>query len=393
MPPMQFQTTKENLLRLVTPAAAAVQATGPNKLATVLMEVHSSMVRVTGTDLITDITTEQALTSVEAVTGGAVAVEAKRLAQLAASMPAGGIIVKRLDGDWMEFKSTNPKAKATMKLRGYHASTYPTPDHKSLAGDEADRVDVNINALRKLIRSTLYAVSRDEARANLCQLHFERNGKAMIAVSTDGHRMATAMTLCTFPAIPSQPGINLTRRSAALLLGLLDNIPSVGDAGVVRVSYAPGMLSVANADNGYSWTLTAKLADQVFPPWQQVVPNTHTRVCAIGRTALEAMIGRALAMAPDQTHATLFGFDEVNGGEVSVRVDNPDQGVLHDVSGDVKLTGAGVSATYNVQYLSEALAHMAGDTITFKLNGHMDSVLLHGDSETEACAVVMPMRM
>ena len=389
MPAMLFQTTKQDLLALISPAATATTSKGnlPD-LAHLLFDAQpDNRLRITGTDLQISIA---ATGPAQVTSGGRLCVESRVVSQLVSSCPAGGIEFKLLDGGWVQFRSLAAKTKLTMKLHTFAAENFPS---MVIPKTETPPTKVDVAALRALLDATMYAVSRDEARANLNGLHVEKDGDRVMLVSTDGHRLAKADGLFPFPSLPDR-GINIPYRSARILTDFLGGMDGTVDIGVM-----PGMLTV----QGGNVSMAMKLSDHVFPPWQQVVPTAFSRRCTVNKAALVTTIERAMVMAPDKTHSTVLAIEPQadGGGELVVTVDNAEQGTLRDVLGleeRVRLEGNAVSTMYNAQYVLEAIEHTTGDTIVMRSNGAMDPVNISsigpgGDIDLRALAIVMPMRM
>jgi DNA polymerase-3 subunit beta len=391
MPAMLFQTTRKALHESITPASMATTAKGNYPaLGYLHFEVLPGGLRVTGTDL--QIRIEAMTTCDMSSAGGRFCVDAKPVMQLVNNFPDGAIEIKKLDGEWIQFKSLEPKTKLTMRLRTYDPSVYPVMDIPKAPSTEAS---VNCAALHTLMDATMYAVSRDEARVNLSGLHIERDGDRLVVVATDGHRMAKVDGFCAFPTFPPHVrSVDIPYRSAKLLTSFL-----AGADGTANVSLLPGVLTVRRG----LVTMTIKLGNYVFPPWQQVIPNAYNRRCTVSKTALLTTIERALVMAPDKTHSTVFELNprKDGAGHLQIVVDNPDQGTMRDVLADderVRLEGESLLATYNAQYIQDALLHTQDDTIVMRSNGPLDPINISsigagGDLDMKTTAIVMPMRM
>lgn len=347
---------------------------------------NKQSISVTGSDLMTTVVSRH---QAEVAKPGSVLIDSKALQQLANTFPNGRIRVAALENSWVEFRSEAPKTKCSMKLAGAPAASYPTVPRQALP----DPGLVDIGAFDLLLSATMYAMSRDENRANLHVLHIERDGDRVITVSTDGHRMSKADAKLAFPTLPAG-GINLPFRSARLLAAFLGK-----HDGDTQVATIPGLMTFTRGQS----TMSVKLADQVFPPWKQVMPTKFARRATVSKAELVTSIERALVLATNTTHSTVLAFTPGSdgAGELVMTVDNVDQGTLRETLGGaekVRMEGGGISAMFNAQYVQESVAQLAGDTVVLHMNDAMDAMCITGLADGGACdlkvqAVVMPMRM
>lgn len=387
---MQITTSKSDILAALAPATSATaRGSKADKMQScILINADRDGAHFTGTDMLLTISTRVGAT---VNIPGDLCAPAGSLQRIINTFPSGGVSLRRLDNSYLEIKSLAPKSKVLVKVQGYPASDFPLRDVVPEGGQVASFPAAH---LRRLLDATLYAVSGEETRANICCIHIEREGATVHVATTDGHRMMHAAMPLAFPELPAGAGgaqsLNLPKRPATVLASYLAD----GADCEVRVSGKFAVFTVGQL------RAVVKLADVVFPPWNTIFPVEHKHTCRIPRRDLQAMIDRALAMAESRSHMAKFTFTAgaAGSGEVSLTADNPDMGVLHDAldKGITMDTGAVVSSM-NAAYIHDAITHMPGDTIVFRLNGSSEVSLITSEGHDTADgftarALVMPMK-
>lgn len=398
MPAMHIKISKANLIKGLGPACAAVigAKTNPPILAYILIDalgpasLGPSAVRFHGGDLQTTMTMQVDGT---VIAEGQLAMSAASLQKIAATMPDGEIEMKALDGSWLQIKSLVTRAKVEFKLPGMHARDFyevtapptETPARAAEAG-----------VLLALMKSTLYAMSKEENRANLHCLHIDCTGKRVAMVATDGHRLAHAEAILAFPDIDrGRLGYNLPTRGARQLAAFLEGFVDSDSEGKVLITASHTKICIRAG----GLLCVMKPIDVVFPPWQQIVPAATSRRCTVPKGELLSTIDRAVAMAYQKTHSTFFHFEPHGDGEITLSVDNSDMGTMRDTLTDkVTMTGDKVAALFNAEYIKAAVECMPGNRIVFRLNEGLETVVIESidnpasDAGLTVMALVMPMK-
>lgn len=347
---------RSTLLRGLT-LAARVAPRKPTLpiLSHVLLRASANRLTLSATDLNVSLTAEIAgVCHVERP--GSVAVNAADL-QRFVSAAAGDEISIKVDGSaWAEVRC----GKAKYRMPGMGDRDFPKVPEAA-----PDAVEVNATKLCAALEAVGYAVSRDESRQALCGILIEPDALA----ATDGHRLAVVRHALGI----QRPPVVLSASGAQEFSALL------GDHETCRVGFDAKRMSVSAG----GVTICAGLLDFRFPPYQQVIPSGNKHTALVDRDQLLAAIKRVAPLASEtrgitvrstQTGLALASF--CDGAELHDEV-------ACEVSGEVKF---GV----HPKYLGEAVAHMAGETVTLRCAGELDPIVIQDNDDL---AVVMPMRM
>ena len=302
---------------------------------------------------------------------GGITVGAKHLHDIVKSLPGDNLSFRRLDNQYAEIKA----GKTQYKLVGMADRDFPRlPSVKEVSFSSIDVV-----TLRDMIQKTFFSISTDETRHHLNGVFFESDGAIARMVSTDGHRLSKVeRPLEAAPKLAA--GVIIPRKGLQEVRRLLESA-----ADKVEIGFHQGHLFLRRADV----TLSCKLIDAQFPPYQQVIPQSNERVAVAPRLALLEALRRVSLVAPDKTSGVRLAFDK---NTLRVSSDNPDLGEAKEEL-DVTFTAAPVQVGFNARYFMDLLSEMNGDEIRIELAGELDPALVRPIDNAQYVGVVMPMRM
>ncbi len=306
---------------------------------------------------------------------GSLTLGVRHLNNVVRTLPSGAVRIKSLDNSWAQIVA----GRSEFKLMGMPEGDFPElPDASGVAF-----TTVASHKLVDLIDKTLFSVSTDEARVNLNGALFECDGKKATMVSTDGHRLTKYSLEFGGPKLGK--GIVIPRKGMDEIRKVLNKVE--GECGL---AIADGYLFV-KAD---ALTLSVKLNNVTFPPYQQVVPKDFQRRAEVSRDELIAALRQAVVIAPEKTATVKVQLDK---GVLRLAADNPELGAIN-LELAVDYDGSSLTAGFNANYLIEALGAMGSERSYLDFQGELDPCVLRpagvdGQPAPEFLAVVMPMRI
>jgi len=336
-------------------------------LANVLLRVHGkTKLLCAATDLNVSLSAEL---KVSHAAEGGLTVGAKALHDIVTNLPGDELTVKKVENNWAEIKA----GKVSYRLVGMPDRDFPkVPDHR-----EAPFAEIEAAILREMIDRTLFSVCNDETRFHLNGVLFESNGTSARMVSTDGHRLSKVdRALSGGPQLSA--GVIIPKKGLLEIKKMLDGATAAQLA--VKTPYL--FLTVDQL------TLAVKLIDAQFPPYEQVIPKSHSRTAVVDRTLFVDAIKRAQLMSSDTRGVKLsFG-----ASGFTVASDNPDVGEVHEEL-DADFTGEPLTIGFNPKYIVELLGQMHSDQVAIELGGELDPGLLRPLAGDDYTGVIMPMRI
>lgn len=378
---MQLTISKKDFLRaLARTHSVADRKSSMPILSNVLLSTDGpKTLRLAATDLYQAVSATAAATVTR---GGTIAVSARTLFDIVKNLPEGDVQLSVNDNHSAELRA----GKVRYKLPGMPGQDFPalpSPGESELSEIEAD-------VLGKLISLTHYSMSNDETRPHLAGALFEGDGKLVRMVTTDGHRLSKAEQkmesggkLLNFHMLVPGKGIAELRRM--IEDAKADKSKTDESAAKIGVATAGGNAFFKRADV----LLSVKLADEQFPPYGKVIPQSSDRRVVVSRGLLLEALKRISLVASDKSGAVRFS---VEPGILRITSENPDVGEGAEEL-DVDFAGEPVEIGFNARYVMDALNPIVEDEVAFELSGQLDPGVIKPVGPTDFVGVIMPMRI
>lgn len=366
---MDIRVAKNDLLRglYLAQGIADRRATQPI-LANVLLRTDGKQKLIcAATDLAVAVSVD---IQVEAKKEGGITVGAKHLFEIVKGLPGEQVHLKRTESNHCEIKA----GSVQFRMVGMADRDFP----KLADPREVSYGKIDAPVLREFISKTLFAVSTDETRAHLSGVFWESSDRLRM-VSTDGHRLCKLeREIREAPKL--EEGVIVPRKGLLELRRLIEELD-----GACSVGFGKGHLFVGTEGA----TLSVKLVDAKFPPYDQVVPKDSDKVVTADRVALLDALRRVALVASDRTSGVKVELDK---GSLRLSAENPDLGEAHEDMG-VGYDGPALGIGFNARYLIEALQEMGAEEVRLELSGELDPALLRPMATENYLVVVMPMRI
>ena len=244
--------------------------------------------------------------------------------------------------------------------------------------------------MRFLVGGVEHAISKEETRYYLNGVCLEVVDGLLVAVATDGHRLATREHRLVNP--PTNQGSAIVpRKAVAVALGY----SGLGEATLSLHRSADGERVAFAEVVADGMRLRCKLIDGTFPDWRRVVPQPSNTVVEVETKALRRAL-RATATASEgrrDGRATKF----VTGASgIVLSSHNPDSGTTR-ARIECPITGQMPEFGVNGRYLDETAAAMeriGSKTMRLHVSGSGNPVRIVPDEAIAgALNVIMPMRV
>ena len=261
---MDFYITKEEIVKSLNSTLGVVEKrqTLPI-LANVLFEVDESSLKLTATDLESEISTISTISNYKS--GGKTTAPAKKLSELCRLFKDDSEIHFYLDGDNLKIETN---------LGKYNLATLPSEDFPIFEKEEGGNI-VNISAqnLKSLISKTSFAMGNQDWRHYLNGLFLSVEDTQVTSVATDAHRLATA-TLGLNEGISEQI-TGIVPRKSINEIGKLVNDSSEN----ILLQLSTNSINV----NVAGTIFTSKLIEGKFPDYEQVIPTGESSTLSINK--------------------------------------------------------------------------------------------------------------
>jgi len=272
-------------------------------------------------------------------------------------------------------------AGSHFKVFGYDPKEFPPVRD---FGDVNVDCEVSAEVFQTLINRTLFAAAVEHSRYAINGVLFERHGRKLRLVATDGRRLAMA----TGDASSGDGDRSCIIPTKALKLAAkLVHDPE----GVIRIAVEDNqvLLAFGAADApGESAVLTSNLVEGAFPPFEDVLPKEQDKRVSFDAAVLGSAIRRAALLTNEESKGVRLSFADdkltltsraPEMGEATVEID------LDDYQGDPLEIG------FNPSFITEALNVVSGGKVIVELKSpNKPGVLKRGSDFTY---VLMPVNL
>ncbi len=378
---MEFTIEKQAFLRgLSRTHGVADRKSSMHILSNVLLSAEGTdRIRLSATDLYLGVT---ALVPAVVKKGGTIAVSARTLFDIVKNLPDGIVSWTLVDSHAVEL--------ACGKVR-YRIPAMPGEDFPPLpnAGD-IDFAELDASTLGDLIGLTQYSMSHDDTRPHLAGALFEGDGKVVRMVTTDGHRLSKAEKKTAGKGPMLNFSMLVPHKGIGELKKLLDDVKAATGKGEADTS-----LRVASAGGNAFFlrddlSLSVKLAEEHFPPYDKVIPTKQSRTVIAARGPLIEALRRISLVANDKSGGVQL---QIEAGTLRLQSQNPDVGEGSEEV-DVDYAGEELRIGFNARYLLDVLGALPYDEVALELSGERDpGVIKPVGDDPDYIGVIMPMRI
>ncbi|NBW96337.1 MAG: DNA polymerase III subunit beta [Planctomycetia bacterium] len=337
---MKVRCSREPLLAALQSASAVVPARSPKPVLTnVKIEATKEGAVLSATDLEVGIRT--AIEGVETTAAGAALLPSARLSAIVRESPPGTVFEFSADGTATVVKAPRSEFRlpAEDPLEFPSVATFPSGPCFELATP----------LVRELVKRTVFATDNESSRFALGGVLLELSTKSVIAVGTDGRRLAKMegpAAGCDGSPSDAQPIV------PARAMQLIERCLAGADA-PVHVAVRPAEILVRTGPT----TISARLVEGRFPRWRDVFPDRPeaARVSLVSGPLLAA-VRQAAIVTSEQSKGVDFSFES---GRLVLSGRSAESGESR-IELPIDHSGAGVKIKMDPRFVSDFLRVLDG---------------------------------
>ena len=337
-------------------------------LSNILISVKNNILSLTGTDLEVEIINS---CDIENKEEGDTTLPARKLLDICKALPEGANIEILIDDERATLKS----GRSRFTLSTLSAAEFPSID----ALISPFEFNISQKTLKKLIDQTQFCMAQQDVRYYLNGLMLELSNNHIIAVATDGHRLAFCEAKVDLNPDEVRQVI-IPRKAINEISRLLDESDDE-----IKISLSENHIRI----NFSNITFTSKLIDGKFPDYQQVIPQKCDNEVKSPRNNLHQAFNRTSVLSNEKYRGMRLQLSE---NELKATVHNPEQDEAEEVI-EVSYSGDEFEIGFNVAYLLDALSAIKSEEVVMQLTDSNHSCLLFGTDDVDSKYVVMPMRL
>ncbi|MDA7729907.1 DNA polymerase III subunit beta [Gammaproteobacteria bacterium] len=365
---MDFYITKEEVVKALNTTLGVVEKrqTLPI-LANVLFNVDETKLKLTATDLESEISTISTISNFKS--GGRVTAPAKKLSELCRLFSDLAEIHFYLDGDNLKIETSSGK---------YNLATLPSEDFPVFDQEEMGApVSIKPQSLKSIINKTSFAMGNQDWRHYLNGLFLTIDNTSITSVATDAHRLALSTQNINESIESTITGI-IPRKSINEIAKLLND-----ESENITLNLGPSSVNISASGT----TFASKLIEGKFPDYEQVIPSGESSTLIVDKKSLSESLSRVSVLSSEKYRGIRL---VVESGSINISANNPEQ-----EQGEEKLScdysGEKIDIAFNVNYLQEILSSIDESNAEIHFFGSDKSCLITCPGTDSYKYVVMPL--
>lgn len=312
---------------------------------------NTKTLTVVATDM--ELALQYTLTQVDIATPGVALIPAGKLSEIVNNSPDDTLTLETTS-DTTAIKGSD----ANYKVFGYNAEEFPpvsafegNPDFTLTAG-----------SLRTLLDRTRFAAAREMTRFAINGVLFEKKGKKLSLVATDGHRLAQTKDDTT-----GEVGRDLSAVVPIKAINLIERLLTDPEQ-TVSLQFKENKLYVQVSSGeggagGVAATMSTSLVEGTFPPYNDVIPKDSDKKVTLNRDRFFSAVRRAALLTNEESKGVRLSFAS---GTLSISSRAPEMGEAK-IDLPVEYAGEAIEIGFNPNYLMDALKVADQETVTFEM--------------------------
>lgn len=341
-------------------------------LGNLLLVAEEGGVRLRGTDLEIEISTGAAA---EVQEGGAVTLPARKLIDIVRSLPEDGQIEIKCQGD---------RASLICNRSRFTLSTLAAGDFPSMETPEAlVGLELERELLRRLLDKTAFAMAHQDVRYYLNGVLLELSSGRIVAVATDGHRLAKvvgAVGAFSSPLEAEPKQVIIPAKTVTELRRLLGAAPER-----VRLELSERTLRVELGET----VMVSKLVEGQYPEYSRVIPSGLELEAKVDKERLRGALQRTAILSNEKYKGVRVTFEQ---GRLALQTQNPEKEEAEDEL-EIDYSGDRVSVGFNVAYVLDVLNAVDVPEVVIEFRNAESSAVWRGMGTEDEVFVIMPMRL
>ncbi|MDA9689559.1 DNA polymerase III subunit beta [Betaproteobacteria bacterium] len=305
-------------------------------------------------------------------------VSARKLFEISKSLSDHKTIVLSLIKDKLVIQQEQSK---------FSLQTLPAKDFPLLDIGNKTNLSFSLQSdeMKTLLDSVSFSMAIQDVRYYLNGLFLQVNGKELIAVTTDGHRLCfNKITIPSLDNSTESMSCIVPRKAVIELQKVLSTTKDIKDKNV-EISIHSNYIQLCLPGK----RLISKLIEGNYPDYQKVIPNDSKYKVMFNKKDFLEKLTRVSILTSDKYRGIRITLD----GETAVlQSTNSDQ--EEAIEKIITEEGSGeLDIGFNVTYLVEVLNNINADKVGFSFNDSQSSAVITNLEDKEFKYIVMPMRL
>lgn len=332
-------------------ASVALSRTPKPVLTCALITAKDKVVRVQANDM--EVSIAQNCAQCDIQREGRILIPAAKLAELVDSLPDETITIEETAKETIAITGADSK----FKVFGYNPDDFPP----GVTEPKEDTFTVACAEFAQLLALSAFAAADQMTRYALNAVLVERHGTSLVAVATDGHRLALANGTCL------EGGEKVKALLSNKTVRILERILSKVDVDTtIRVFISPtrSRFELVAGDNVLV-ELNGSMVEGTFPSHSDVIPKTDGKPVLVNRLAFLSAAKRARLLTNQESKGIRLS---VVSDTVTLSSRAPQMGESSISIKAEESNGTNIEIGFNPDYLISALQAATADRVAIYLS-------------------------
>ena len=339
-------------------------------LGNVKVTVDNNVAKFVASDLEVQVTTS---VSCESDESGEFTAPAKKLLEICNALSTYDEITLYYDGKKIDITA----GKSKLSLQTLDAADYPD----MIFDNEVSSIKSSLEELSNLISKTSFAMAYQDARHFLNGLHVCTQEGNLVAVCTDGHRLAKYNS-----TIKSETNVSIIiPRKAITEINRIISTFNDKSGQLTEISVSNNMIMFEVAD----FLLISKLIEGTYPNFNKVIPEETRSSIEVNKQIFKNSLNIISKVVNQQYKGVKL---TPSPNSLHLISSNTESEIGEDVV-DANYNGAELSIGFNISYLQDVIDVIDGDTVKICINDQNSGCVLLDENTNESTFVIMPMRV
>jgi len=354
---MKFSVNQEKLFTCLQSLIGVVptKSTFP-VLTNILIEANNNKLKLSATDL-----EIAAVTQIDAQTAGngSITVPAKQFFEIIKQLPPLNIDLD-VNGNKVSIKCD----RSRFNIIGLPKEDFPKIPEIS----KEKSVKLSSGILQNIIKKTLFAVSTDSSRPDLCGVFLQMSGDKLKVVTTDAHRLAMLETMI--------PPIS---QNSELLPGSDTEITLRFDDSYSQFSFDDTQVYARHIEGPYR-------------DYEKAIPKNNKKTLTVNVDLLTAAVRRVAILSDTFTHQIRLS---LKADSIELSSQTVDIGEARETIAAV-FKGEEMEIGYNASYLLDIIKNVDSEEMVCSLNTSLSAALINPAKQAEdynLMYLLMPIRL
>lgn len=367
---MKFSVNQEKLSSCLQSLIGVVptKSTFP-VLTNILIEANNNKLKLSATDL-----EIAAVTQIDAqvASSGSITLPAKQFFEIIKQLPPLSVDIE-VNGNKVVIKCD----RSRFNIIGLPKEDFPKIPEIS----KEKSVKISSSLLQNIIKKTLFAVSTDSSRPDLCGVFFQMSGDKLKVVTTDAHRLAMLETM--IPPISQNSELLLSPKGLNIVNRML---PGSDTEITLRFDDSYSQFSFENTQ------VYARHIEGPYRDYEKAIPKSNKKMLTVNVDLFTAAVRRVSILSDTFTHQIRLSIkaDNIDLSSQTVDIGEARENVAAVFKGDDMEIG------YNASYLLDIIKNIDSEEMVFYLNTSLSAALINPAKQAEDYSLMyllMPIRL